>query len=395
MFHTQSRTAVDPLFNAIAMCATDTRPSKIDLLLGVYKDESGETPVMAAVTLAEAHVATAQKTKNYLALGGREAFTSAVTDMVLGKGALRQRALGIQAVGGTGALKLLFELIKRTSPAATLWLSEPGYSGHAAGARDTGLAVRRYRYATDDAGRLDQDEMFDSLATARTGDFVVIDASCHNPTGVDMSAAGWVEFGGLCQRLGLIPFVDVAYQGLGTSLESDVANLCRLAETVDYMMISVSCSKTFGIYRERAGAAILVGPTQHQVADGVRALTEIGFTSYGVPPDHGAAVIATILNDPSMRALWEHELADMRERLTRLRWRLSSALSGVVSGGAAHCIKTGQGMFSLLPLTADQMKALRESFAIHGFGNGRINVTCMNSDQIQMVGSAIRQVIAT
>lgn len=392
MLVTKSQLTADPLFKAIAACAADTRAHKIDLLVGVYKDEFGQTPLMKAVRLAEERVAHDQVTKNYLALVGREAFTSAILDLVVGVGALRRRALGLQSVGGTGALKLLFDLAKRINPESNIWLSNPGYSGHSAIAFGSGLSIKYYRYIENRRGGINEDEMLAALGAAKRGDFVVVDASCHNPTGMDLSTDGWSALGKLCAQMGLTPIVDVAYQGFGTGLESDVSVIATLSEFVDYMMVSVSCSKTFGIYRERAGAAILIGPTQEKVANAMHSLVEIGFSAYAVPPDHGAAIVEKILNDDALRSLWQAELAAMRERLTHLRARLSFAISDAVNGSEIEYIKCGRGMFSLLPLSSSQMRDLRDNFAIHGLENGRINVTCVDALQVETIGQAIRAV---
>jgi aspartate aminotransferase len=385
-----SRLTADPLFMALAHCAADQRANKIDLLVGVYRDEFAQTPVMKAVRLAEERIGRNESTKTYLTLTGREAFTSAILDLVVGHSDLRRRAVGLQTVGGSGALKLLFELGKRINPRATLWLSNPGYSGHSAIALGSGVATKYYPYIPDRQGSVVLDPLLSALESAEKGDFVVLHAGCHNPTGIDLSADQWSEVGSLCERRGLTPIFDVAYQGLGTGLESDVSSLVLMSRFVEYMMVAVSCSKTFGVYRERAGAALLVGPTAQRVESALQSLVEISFASWAVPPDHGAAIVETVLQDGVLRSVWQDELDSMRVRLVKLRGDLSCALSGIIDIDEAESIRRGRGIFSLLPLSIQQMRQLRDEFAIHGLENGRINVACLNSSRVAAVGAAIR-----
>jgi len=392
MLVTPSGLHADPLVMALAQCAADKRPDKIDLLVGVYRDEFSATPVMKAVRLAAARVAQHETSKAYLSLTGRESFTAAILDLIVGNSDLRGRTAGIQAVGGSGALKLLFELVRRIDSRATLWLSAPGYSGHSAIALGVGLPVKYYSYVADRQGGVVLERILEALEEAERGSFVVLHAACHNPTGVDLSEDQWTEVGRLCGRKGLIPIFDVAYQGLGSGLKADVSSLVLVSRWVEYMMVAVSCSKTFGVYRERAGAAFLVGPTAVKVESALHSLVEISFASWAVPPDHGAAIVETILSDPQLHSLWEDELDSMRVRLARIREDLSSALAGAVNGDGAEYIRRGRGIFSLLPLGSQQMQQLRGQFAIHGLENGRINVTCMSETEVAAVGTAVRAV---
>ena len=393
MLPTANMLISDPLFTAITTCSADPRPNKLDLLAGVYRNELLQTPVMKAVRLAQSRVAQQELTKNYLSLSGRESFIAAILDLVVGTGELRRRALGVQAVGGSGALKLLCELVKRANPRATLWLSNPGYCGHRAIGLGTGLPIRHYIFLHDDKGSVTIDHLLDSLGTAAPGDAVVFDSACHNPTGTDLSADQWPEVGKFCERKGLTPIVDVAYQGLGTDLECDVSSIAVLSRCVEYMMIAVSCSKTFGIYRERAGAALLIGPSCASVAGATQALTEIGFSVWAVPPDHGAAIVETILSDASLRSLWRNELCAMRTRVMKLRADLADALSAATAAEPLEYIGRGRGMFALLPLSSRQMQELRDEFAIHGLPNGRVNVTCLEKPRIETMCNAIRIVL--
>jgi aspartate aminotransferase len=384
----------DSFLAVVATCAADRRESKVDLLVGVYKDEAGRTPVMTAVRLAQQRVAALEETKGYLGVSGREAFTSSLLDLTLGTGELRRRALGLQTAGGAGALRLLFEMIKQSAPDATVWLAEPGYPGHCACASAASVRIRRFPYLSGAPGIVDAERILRSLGSAKRGDIVVLDASCHNPTGLDLSCDAWAAIGRLCQRQGLVPLIDIAYQGLALDIDSDVMSIQALSAHVDYLLAAVSCSKTFGIYRERTGAAVLIGPTTSTLSGPMRELLDISFATYGVPPDHGAAIVQTILTTPELRTQWLAELAGMRQRLATLRARFSEAMRARMSDGSFDGVQRGHGMFALLPLNATQMQRLRETFGIYGLDNGRINVACLRESLIEPISAAIMNVLA-
>jgi aspartate aminotransferase len=326
---------------------------------------------------------------------GRESFVASVLDLVLGKGEVCSRASGVQTVGGSGALKVLLELVRRVNPAADIWLSDPGYLGHYAIAQGIGLRLRRYPYIIAPDGVLSPDLMLHALAAARPGDIVVLDAACHNPTGVDASADVWAQIGEICRSRRLIPLIDVAYQGLARDCATESAHVTSLLGSLEYGMIAVSCSKTFGVYRDRAGVAIMIGPTRAAVGNAVQSLAEIAFAAYAVPPDHGAALVDMVLNDVTLRSLWQEELAQMRRRLRDLRIRFAAAIAHIVGEAEVKHISRGNGMFSLLPLGAEEMCVLREKFAIHGLLNGRINITGMSADQVEAVGEAVALVVSS
>lgn len=380
------------LWTAIAACSADKRPQKIDLLVGVYKDKEGQTPVMKAIRLAEERVWRQEATKSYLSVTGRDAFSTAILDLVLAGSPARQRASGLQTVGGSGALRILLELVKRSSPAATVWISDPGFAGHMTAASGAGLGVRYYPYEVTSTGTLRFDVVLDALDDAAGGDVVIIDASCHNPTGVDLSTEEWLAVGEICARRGLVPLVDVAYQGLAHDVVADVAGIPILTSVVDHAFVAVSCSKNFGVYRERAGAAIVIGPTQSAIVGTVRSLVEIAFSSYAVPPDHGAALVEAVLGDSFLRQTWQDELQSMNRYLRDCRTILADTIQHKTGIAALEPIRRGHGIFSLLPLNSKQMRELRDRFAIHGLENGRINITGLSAGQIEAVTGAVAAV---
>lgn len=383
----------ESLWTAIAACAADQRPQKIDLLVGVFKDKEGCTPIMKAVQLAEERVWRQQVTKDYLAVTGRNAFSTAILDLVFGKSEVRHRAQGLQTVGGSGALRVLLELVRRSNPTAIIWMSDPGYPGHVAAADGVGLGIQFYPYEVTSDGTLRADSLLDALATASKGDVVILDASCHNPTGVDLPTDVWLAVGELCARQGLVPLVDVAYQGLAHDIVADVAGLATLTNVVDRAFVAVSCSKTFGVYRERAGAAIVIERTQGTASDVMQSLVGIAFSSYAVPPDHGAALVEAVLGDPALRALWQDELRSMNRHLRDCRKSLADIIQHNTGILGLERIRSGHGIFSLLPLSRHQMRELRDRFAIHGLENGRVNITGMNARQIEAVAEAVASVL--
>ncbi len=381
----------DSFSRLIEMCAADRRAQKLDLLVGVYRNESGQTPIMSAVKLAEERLRQIEDSKGYLAVTGRESFSAAIIDLVVG-GELRTRAAGIQSVGGAGALRLLFDLVKRLHPDSAVWLSDPGYPGHYAIALAAGLRVRRFPYLNTARTAPDEERILGMLSTAKRGDLIVLDGSCHNPTGMDMSHETWLEIAWLCQSRGLIPLVDVAYQGLSRGLEADTAGVAILAGVVDYVLVAVSCSKTFGIYRERAGSAIVIGPSRQQLTGAMQALAEISFGTYGIPPDHGAAIVDMVLRDADLRAVWQAELAEARRRLAGLRTTFTGEIATRLERDDFDHIRKGTGLFSLLPLSQDQMRRLRDEYAIYGLDNGRINLACLTASRIDTLADAIGEV---
>lgn len=390
----ETKESAQSLWRAIAACIADTRPHKIDLLVGVYKDKEGQTPVMKAIRLAEQRLCRQQETKSYLSVTGRDSFSSAILDLVLGSSPARRRAYGLQTVGGSGALRILLEHVKRTTPTATVWISDPGFAGHETAASGAGLGLQFYPYEVTRAGTLRTDVILDTLTAARKGDVVILDASCHNPTGVDLSAETWLALGELCARLGLVPLVDVAYQGLAEDIVADVAGITLLTSAVDNAFVAVSCSKNFGVYRERAGAAIVIAPTQSAIGATVQSLVAIAFASYAVPPDHGAALVEAVLTDTSLRAIWQDELQSMNRYLRDCRQGLADIIQYNTGIADLEPIRNGHGIFSLLPLSSQQMRELRDRFAIHGLENGRVNITGLSASQIEAVAGAVASVLA-
>lgn len=382
----------DPLWDLTYEFGTDERPERLNLVLGVYRDATGSTPVMAAVRAAEIRLAERSESKEYRGLSGNAAFNRALLGMVLGTGGPADRAAAVQTVAGSGALRLLADLICRTRPGATVWISDPAYVNHRPILEAAGLNVRTYAWR-DAAGDFDADGALRDLAGAQRDDVVLLQGCCHNPTGADPSRQAWEALAELAGRAGWVPFVDLAYHGLGDGLEADLWATRMLAERVPEMLIAVSCSKNFGLYSDRTGCAIVLGASAQAVRHAETALQNAARTLYSMPPEHGAAVVTTILEDEGLRSAWRTELEVMRGRITANRTELTAHLDVLGHGALAASLARQKGMFSMLPLTSPQMLRLRRQFAVYGTTSGRINIAGIPADRIPCLARGIAGVL--
>lgn len=381
--------APDPLWGLTAAFRADPRPDKVDLVVGVYRDDAGQTPVMSAVKAAEERLAAAGASKAYRGLAGNTEFNAALATLLLGNDAGRlTRQHTMQTVGGTGALRLLADFIAVASPGARVWVSDPGYVNHVPIMRAAGLAVDRYRWRAE-GGVLDADAMFADLWAARAGDVVLLHGCCHNPTGIDMDIEVWQSVAERCAKQGLIPLVDMAYLGLADGLEQDAAGLRLMADALDTVLVAASCSKSMGLYCERTGAAMVIGKNRAALQPVGGVLERITRSNYSMPPDHGAAIVAAILGDAALAAGWRDELEHMRQRIVGNRRRLDDALAGLGAPVALQNLSRHKGMFSMLPLDADAMERLRTDHAIYGTQGGRINIAGLAPAQIDRVAGAL------
>lgn len=375
---------VDPLWDLTAEFGADPRPERLNLVLGVYRDRTGVTPVMRAVRDAEIRLAERSVSKEYRGLSGNTAFNAAMVGMVLGEDpAATARATAVQTVAGTGALRLLADLVRQTRPGTTVWISDPAYVNHRPILEGAGLTVRTYRWT-------DHQSLLDDLRGAGRGDVVLLQGCCHNPTGVDPTREVWEALAELAARDGWVPFVDLAYHGLGDGLEADLWATRMLAERLPEVLIAVSCSKNFGLYADRTGCAIVVGGSGNHVET---ALQNAARTLYSMPPEHGAAIVATILDDQALRTAWRAELDAMRSRIETNRTALVSALTSRGLGPWAEPLSHQKGMFAGLPLTPGQMRTLRRDHAVYGTTTGRINIAGLPTDRVTDLATGIAAVL--
>lgn len=382
----------DKILSLMDLFKSDTRPDRIDLGVGVYRDARGLTPILDVVRRAEARLDAAATTKAYVGPAGDPRFVELVRDLAFGFGAPVDRLRGIQTTGGAGALRLLAGLIARARPGATVHVPDPTWVNHTALIADAGLEMSTYRYYDASSGNVAFDAMLEDIAAMPPGDVIMLHGCCHNPTGADPSLEQWQVIADTIAARDLFAFVDLAYQGFGDGLEADAAATRLLVNTLPQLVVAYSCSKNFGIYRDRAGAAFLLARTPGE-ADIARAqLTVQSRVAYSMPPDHGAALVRDILADPETASLWRTDVEMMRGRIADTRARLADALASF-SHPRLNGLARQKGMFSLLPLSEAQVVRMREDFAIYMVSDGRINLAGLQPDQIPVLKAALAAIL--
>ena len=394
--HFQGITRVpgDPILGLMEAYAKDTNPARFDLGVGVFKDAQGLTPVPQAVKEAERRLVAGQTSKSYVGGHGDPAFGRLLGELVLGADSplLREhRAGATQTPGGTGALRLAAEFIQRCLPGRGIWLSNPTWPIHETIFAGVGLKVGHYPYVGAD-NRLDVAGMLAALEAAPEGDIVLLHACCHNPTGFDLSRDDWGKVLEVVRRRSLLPLIDFAYQGFGDGLEEDAWAVRLFASELPELLITSSCSKNFGLYRERTGALLVCSHDAQKLLDVRSQLAFIARNLWSTPPDHGAAVVAEILGDPELKSLWISEVEEMRQRIARLRNGLVDALKPHGLGERFAHIARQRGMFSYTGLSPQQVAALRERHSVYMVGTGRANVAGADESRLDVLAAAIADV---
>ncbi|HTM79898.1 aromatic amino acid transaminase [Asticcacaulis sp.] len=375
---------LDAMLLLLRQLRDDPRTGKIDLGIGVYGDEAGRTPVMQAVRQAERIVAEAQTTKAYVAAEGDARFIALLASIVLGAArAADDRYCGLQTPGGTGALRLAAELIARANPDARVWVGTPTWINHQALMRSAGLQVLEHPFFDQSTQTVLFDAMISTLETARPGDVLLLHACCHNPTGAGFTSDQWRTIADLCARKGLLPLIDIAYQGLGHGLEEDAAAMRALLDIVPEALITASCSKNFGLYRERLGALWIKGSNAQAALRARANCVKAGRSMWSMPPDHGASVVRTILESADLTANWQAELATMRARINSVRTELARAVPQLAS------VAQQTGMFVLLPLSREAVAELRVKHGVYMVENGRMNVAGLRSENLPRFAAAL------
>ena len=393
MFETLQPAPADKILALIGLYRNDPRPGKVDLGVGVYKDIDGRTPVMRAVREAEKRLLASQDTKTYLGLAGDTGFNAAMIKLAFGEKADHSRIRAAQAPGGSGALRLVAELLQRTRAGATVWLSDPTWPNHPPVMRAAGLKVRDYPYFDAASGTVRFDDMLAALKTAESGDVVMLHGCCHNPTGANLDAAQWAKVADVVLERGLLPFVDIAYQGFGDGLDADAAGLRLLAERAPEMVVASSCSKNFAVYRDRVGAAMILAKDGAQADVAMSQMLAAARALYSMPPDHGAAAVRMVLEDTDLKKDWETELEEMRLRMLRLRVAFAEALRRQSNSDRFDFVASHRGMFSRLGLTEPQVERLRTEHAVYMVGDSRINVAGLPEDGMDDLAKAIVSVL--
>lgn len=373
MFQTLPEPKLDAILALMTVFREDPRPQKIDLGVGVYKDAAGRTPVMGAIRKAERLLVETQETKTYVGLAGDFAFNDAMRRLVFCDSVEAARLSALQTPGGSGALRLLFDLVAHAAPETTVWTSSPTWPNHLAILREVGLKQESYRYFDEETRAVDFPAMMEDLRRANPGDVILLHGCCHNPTGANLRLNEWQAVTGLVVERGLVPLVDIAYQGFGDGLEADAAGLRSMAGEVPEMLVAASCSKNFGVYRDRVGAAFSLSATGDK-ANTQGAMMALARTNYSMPPDHGAAAVRLVLDDPTLNAEWRVELEAMRLRMLDLRRGLADELGKRSNSDRFSFLADHRGMFSLIGAAPEQVRALRHDHAIYVIGDGRMNV---------------------
>lgn len=394
MFEALTATKPDALVIVAQQYRADRRPDKLDFGVGVYRDEYGLTPVLASVKQAELRLQMSQSTKAYVAPDGDQEFISLLNELILGPGLvgnLSERLVCAQGVGGTGSLRLAGELIATAGKAKTIWVGLPTWPNHIPLFKAAGLNIKTYPYLDLQNQTLMHGAMTDAFRTAEAGDVILLHGCCHNPTGTDFSYDDWVAIGTTCLERGLVPLIDLAYHGLGRGIELDTAGVRLLFSVLPEVMLATSCSKSFGLYRERTGALVVLSENS-TIAHVVRgSMQSLARTLYSMPPDHGAAVVRVILSDPELRAIWEAELSAMRARISLMRHSLANA--GEQAGLRLSTLATQAGLFTTLPITPDDVSLMRDKYAIFMPDTGRLNMAGLTEQSIPQVVAALAEVL--
>jgi len=385
----------DPILGITEAFVADTNPRKVNLGVGVYTDDAGKVPLLECVRRAEAERLKAAPPRNYLPIDGLAAYDRAVQELVFGKDfpALKEkRIVTVQALGGTGGLKIGADFLKRISPSSEVWISDPSWENHRQLFEAAGFTVKNYPYYEAKTRGLNFEGMRNALAAAPAGTIIVLHACCHNPTGVDLIGDQWKEILAIVQRRGLIPFLDLAYQGFADGLDEDAYPARLFAGAMSPVFLSSSFSKSLSLYGERVGAFSLVTASTEEATRVLSQLKRIVRTTYSNPPGHGSQLAAMVLNSPELRAQWEQELGAMRDRIKRMRLELAANVKKRAKVDWGFILQQ-RGMFSYTGLTREQVQRLRKEYSIYAIETGRICVAALNSGNVEYVAQAIAKVL--
>ncbi|MFT6296352.1 MAG: aspartate aminotransferase [Glaciecola sp.] len=396
MFQSLNSLPADPILGLMATYRADSNPLKVDLGIGVYKDEKGNTTVMTAVKKAEDFLLKNQTTKTYIGPTGAADYNSAVAELLLGaplNTSLGKRRVTVQAPGGCGGLRLAAEFIKSANPDATVWVSDPTWANHIPLLGSAGLKIESYPYYDRSTHSVRFEEMLAALKKIEKGDLVLLHGCCHNPCGADLNHTQWRAIRDVALEQGFTVFIDLAYQGLGDGLEEDVYGVRLMAESLPELIVVSSCSKNFGLYRERTGAFTLICEDEQSTTAATTQIAAAARAMYSMPPDHGAAVVALILTDTDLRTEWDAELAAMRGRINLLRAKFVKQIQQVGIDKDFSFIEREKGMFSFLGVSHDQVQTLVNDYSIYLVNSSRINVAGINDENVEYLSKSLAAVL--
>jgi len=393
LFESLELLSTDAILGLIAEYKNDTRLEKIDLGVGVYRTMDGKTPVLNVVKKAEQMLVNDQESKVYIGTAGSANFNSEIQKLIFGEIDLNDRMVTIQAPGGSGSLRVAAEMILRASPSSSVWVSEPTWANHMPLLSSAGVSIKPYPYYDFEKHVIKFDEMLDTLRNASASDIVLLHACCHNPTGLDLSKDQWQLLTDIVIERDLIPFVDIAYQGFADGLDEDVYGIRHMTKFVSEMIVSSSCSKNFGLYRDRVGALSILAKDKDSKRIIDSQINNVVRTIYSVPPDHGAAVVSLILNNEKLRNEWILELAEMRERLKSMRIMLYELLLAKAPKYDFSHLVRATGMFCFLGVTEEQVKELKKDFGIYMVNSSRINIAGITPRNVNYLANSIIDVL--
>lgn len=393
MFGSLETRPADAILKLIAEFREDQRSDKIDLGVGVYRDADGNTPIFRSVKAAEQWLIKTQDSKAYLGSRGAVDFCEAIQKMVFADSVADERLYTLQTPGGSGALRVAAELIHSAFPAARVWVSTPSWPNHVPLFSEVGLGIAQYPYYDAESRTLQFSAMLEALEQAQKGELLLLHGCCHNPSGMDLDDEQWKVLTELVLRRGLIPFVDIAYQGLASGIDKDVSGMRYMAARVPEMIVAHSCSKNFGLYRDRVGSISILAENTSDVKDLSVQLPSIVRTLYSIPPDHGAAVVTKILQEDELRADWLQELGTMRDRLTAMRSRLVEALAETAPGHDFSQLQRSTGMFCFLGLSAAQTAQIKRDHGVYMLDSSRINVCGITEHNVDRLAEAVGKVL--
>jgi len=396
MFETLKPIGMDPILGLMAAFRADTRETKIDLGVGVYQDDRGRTPVMTSVKDAEAKLMELELTKSYQGIAGDPDYNQRMMSLIFGADhsiLSSGRVKSIQAPGGSGALRVGAEVIQRATPSAKLWVGVPTWPNHIPLLGSAGFEIKEYPYYDMATHKINGDAMMETLRQVPAGDMVLLHGCCHNPTGADLTHEQWDQIADLALERGFIPFIDTAYQGLGDGLDEDAYGMRMMADRLPELVIASSCSKNFGLYRERTGSITFIAKNSQQAEIVASQAMSIARQIYSMPPAHGALLVSLILGDQQLRANWQAELEEVRLRIKSMRTLLTNGIQGNSAGVDFSHIEQQKGMFSFLGITTPQLDRLREEFGIYIVSSTRVNLAGINSSNIDYISESMNTVL--
>ncbi len=396
MFASLKALPADPILGLSIKYRADTNPNKIDLGVGVYKNEAGDTTVLNSVKKAEKFRLENELTKTYIGGTGSSSFNEEMTKLIFGphhKVLLENRVKTVSTPGGTGALRIAADFISRCKKGAKIWLSNPTWANHNAVFSAAGLDIQEYPYYDYENKTLDFDAMLSTLKTASADDFVLLHACCHNPSGMDLSQEQWQQIAQVAKDVGFTPLIDMAYQGFGDGLEEDAYGVRLMADTVNDMILCSSCSKNFGLYRERIGACTVIGETAATTDVALSVVLNVARALYSMPPAHGAAIVETILTSDELRQEWYEELAQMRNRINSNRTVIVDKLIEKGVTRDFSFIANQKGMFSFLGITPEQVQQLQDEYSIYMVGSSRMSIAGIAPSNVDYLAESIAKVL--